>query len=201
LEDRSHRRTPRDEANSAPHNAFREDGSEEAPPPIIRADLAGLSDPDPAPRTGNLSGDALSRAHEFLGAFSRLLASVASGDVSAARNAATELQLELFGGSGALAAAGESGKEAQTRMLDDLVALIRFARLGELGSAEVSAHLLARDMQAALLAPARAPTPAEPTAARRRIGRTSLPEPASLVQGATAAYEMLMDLDPGANAA
>jgi len=166
---------------------------------IIKADLTGLSDPEPGQDLGT-QGPA-SSIHEFLGALSRLLASVGSGDTGAARDAATVLQLELFGGSGALAAAGESGEEAQARMLDDLLALIRFARLGDLGSAEASAQLMARHLQTALLAPARAPAPVERLSGHRRVARNALREPASLVQGATAAYEMLMDLDSSANAA
>lgn len=195
--DRPKQQTRRDGPAATPNEAFAVE-EQEPPPPLIKVDLSGLDGLEPT--TAAYTLDDLSNANEFLSAFSTLLASVGAGDVGAARNAATALQLELFGGSGALTASHESGQEAQMRMLDDLVALIRFARLGELGSAEASAQLLARDMQAALLAPVRSPASREPAA---RKPPASPAEPASLVQGATAAYESLMepDVDAGAGGA
>jgi len=205
--DRSRRPPPHDDADSASPEAYRDESPAEAPSlvggepfaAIIKPDLSRLSDPQP--RSAVPMVDAPSSIQEFLSAFATLLQSVGTGDVAAARNAATALQLELFGGSQALAAADESGDAAQDRMLDDLVALIRFARLGELGSAEASAQLLARDMQAALLAPVRPPKPLAPASERERMARTTPGEPASLVQDATAAYESLMDFDTGSDAA
>jgi hypothetical protein len=193
--ERARRAPPQGEAQPAVSDA---DASEE-PAPIIRPDLSGLADFEL--RTQGPKGDAPLSAREFLSAFSSLLASVSAGDVDAARNAATALQLELFGGPSALAATSESGQAAQTRMLNDLVALIGFARLGELGSAEASAYRLARDMQAALLAPTRGPPPVERPSPSDKRAQASPPQPASLVQGATAAYELLMDLDRSADAA
>ena len=202
--DRSGRRRAADEEVPAPAAAFNEIRSPPSDPAafaaIIRTDLTGLGDSEP--HIAELVGHFASSAHEFLGAFSSLLSSVASGNAAAARDAATELQLELFGGPSALAATSENGDDAQARMLDDILSLIRFARLGDIGSAEASAHLMGRHLQTALLAPARAPKPSERVPLRRRIARAALlQEPASLVQGATAAYEILMELDAGANAA
>jgi hypothetical protein len=139
---------------------------------------------------------------EFLAAFASLLSSVSSGDVIAARDAASILQLELFGGPGAEKAGTSSDEEAPLRMLEDLVALIRFARQGDLGSAEAAAGLLALHMQTALLAPVGPAAPSERLTGRRRLARlTGRREPETLVRDATAAYELLMDTDAGANAA
>jgi hypothetical protein len=206
--DRSRRQRASDDDVPAPPDAWR-DGQPEDPTPaaepapfaaILKTDLTGLTDLDPRNRPE--SREAAASANDFLGAFSMLLASVGSGDAGAARNAATVLQLELFGGATALAATEESAEEAQARMLDDLLSLIRFARLGDLGAAEAAARHLARHMQTALLAPARPLAPVERLAGRKRAPRNpGVQEPASLVQGATAAYELLMELDAGANAA
>lgn len=201
--DRPRRQGSSGQPGAGPLDAFLEEPPPTEPEPfaaIIKADLTGLTDREPRPTA--LHGEAASSADAFLRAFSRLLSAVGSGDAGGAREAATALQLELFGAPSALAATEESGDVAQARMLNDLVSLIRFARLGELGSADASAHLLARDLQAALLAPAApAPMPVERLSGSGGMARTSLPEPASLVYGATAAYEMLMDLDADANAA
>ncbi len=137
-----------------------------------------------------------STAAEFLNAFASLLASVSSGDSVAARDAANLLQLELFRApDDAAAGAGE----APLRMLEDLVALIRFARLGDLGAAEGAAELMARHMQSALVAPQSPEAPAERLGRRRRAARlANRREPPTLVQGATAAYELVMNADANA---
>ncbi len=165
---------------------------------IVNLDLASLAEIEArkamAPHSATVA--------EFLAAFSALLSSVSSGDVLSARDAANILQLELFGAQNAAEEETGADEDAPLRMLEDLVALIRFARLGDLNSAEAAAALLARHMQTALIAPPSPSKPAERLAGRRHAVRAaSRREPPTLVQGATAAYELLMDPEPGLNAA
>jgi len=193
------------QAGSSPPQPPAETG-EPAPPradeglhrPIVSVDLAALSEyVEREPSTSV----AAPTAAEFLAAFAALLGSVSSGDIATAREAANSLQLELFGMRGDDSEAAEGEEDAALRMLEDLVALIGFARRGDLGAAESAAALLARHMQTALLAPA-PPPPAERLARRRRAARLASPhEPPPLVQGATAAYELVMDAEPGLGAA
>jgi hypothetical protein len=191
-----------------PENAAaqRDHARPEAPPPpapsgavrpTITLDLAALAvfrDADASAARPGLA------APEFLAAFALLLSSVSGGDVISARDAANILQLELFGG--ADDSAEEDREEALLRMLEDLVQLIRSARQGDLDAAGAAAALLARDMQSALFAPLAPIAPADRPAKRRRAARLAgYREPATLVQGATAAYERLMEPDAGASAA
>ena len=159
---------------------------------VIRTDFSGLgerkagAEANPAPAEAN--------SNQFLGSFSRLLAAVQSGDATGARDAANTLQFELFSGAGALQAAQASAVDAPIQMLIDLQALIRAAWLGDIESADRAALSLATDMQSALLS---APTQSRLASRRSRAGGPAQ-ENSSLVQGANAAYETLMDLDPGA---
>jgi hypothetical protein len=166
---------------------------------IVSVDLAALTELGERGASQALPGPTVV---EFLAAFASLLSSVSSGDVISARDAANILQLELFGGPRAASAGASAEEDAPLRMLEDLVALIRFARQGDLGAAEAAAGLMAQHMQTALLAPAGPPPPSEPLTGRRRHARLlTRREPETFVQDATAAYEMLMDPDAGASAA
>ena len=100
--------------------------------PMMSVDLAALSE---YAEREPLTPVAEPMVAEFLAAFATLLGSVSSGDIVAARDAANTLQLELFGAGGDASEAAEGEEEAVLRMLGDLVALIGFARRGDLGAA------------------------------------------------------------------
>ena len=194
-----------DEASAEAHAILAEFGTapenDESPTPdgfstVIKTDLSALGDADlwivPKAPPPNPQND----ARPFLSCFSRLLTAVQNGDAAAAREAANALQYELFGGAEAAGAPRADPTDSPKRMLDDINELIRSARLGDIAGAESAARLLASDLQSGLLA---APAPSNPAANRRARPRAFSPhETRSLVQGATAAYETLMDSDAGA---
>lgn len=187
-------RRPFGREGGAPHNGggARDDDStiasdfaSESYGAVIKTDLSSLGDVELwlEPRRA-----APTDAAGFLGALVQLLVSVRAGDAGGARDAATSLQFELFGGVAASDPSASEAAEAAQRMLDDFRELIRTARLGDVSGAERVARLLAGDLQSALLAPA-TPDAAVPS------------EALSLSAGGAAAYETQMEFDEGASSA
>lgn len=130
--------------------------------------------------------------NDFLDNLSALLASVRSGDVGSARVAANALQYELLTATAAPGASPNPASDHSGRLLDDLRALIRAARLGDTGGAQSAAQNFASEVQSALVEPSVhyvARTSAR--AAPRPEGES---EPSSPGLGATAAYETLLEL-------
>ena len=202
-EERAHAQPARAEGNDSPADALMAEFDAELMSPargesvsfatVIKADLAALSAAEPWPdpvRASEPNADAV------LGGLSSLLGAIRMGDASGAREAANALQFELFSGASAVVAASFAGDEAAGRMLDDLRALIRAARLGDSGAAETAAHALASNLQIALLGPSTRAPLLDRRSRRRVIARAApIGQPSSLVQGATAAYETLMEPD------
>jgi hypothetical protein len=201
-EERAHAPPARGEGNDSPADVLMAEFDAELTSPargeaapfatIIKADLAGLSAGEPwsDPRRASEPN-----ANAVLGGLSSLLGSIRMGDAGGAREAANALQFELFSGASARLAASSAGDEAAGRMLDDLCALIRAARLGDSRAAETAARALACDLQIALIGPSTRAS-FDHRARRRVIARAApMGQPSSLVQGATAAYETLMEPD------
>lgn len=145
-------------------------------PQLFKADLTSLAPRyDPAE-----SGQMPSSEPDFLTAFSALLAAVNSGDTRGAQAAARALQQQI-GRTGA-EPDNAGGTPAIGLFFEDLQALIRTAQQGDSGGAQTAAESLATDL-------------------RKALGGSGLAfsstrsEPSSAAEGATAAYETLMELN------
>ena len=145
-------------------------------PHVFRADLTAIaSQYDPAE-----SGETDAHEPDFLSAFSALLATVMSGDTRGAQAAARNLQQQI--GRAETGADDTRAPGAIGRFFEDLQALIRTARLGDKGGAQSAAESLASDLRNAL------------GGSNLAISSTVV-EPSSAAEGATAAYETLMELN------
>ena len=155
---------------------------------IVRTDLSTLCAVDTWTTTTRAAPGGLA-VDDVLGNLWHLLAAVQIRDAGGAREAANALQFDLFSGAAVLDPRPGGVADASIRLIDDLSDLIRSARLGDVDGAEQAARMLAGDLKHALIGAAPSPP------ARRRLRALAPHETASLVQGANAAYEKLMEAE------